>query len=229
MYFSDLDPDGFLPPPTVDEVASLFAVPVMSFVPQPSLEELGVGTTRSSSNGGPTTLDNVCISYTLWRNPGNRKDPANLAVLSDVEREALDTIPVRALPDWFLVQRERMHYPALWEAVMTTRILDTEWQTPESTLVDHVNHTLTNTFREQRVIGGFPGELDSPVTERHIEYVTVRVDGTDVPGMRIDTDPNVFAVGAALGDRILTAVVARDHVPYVAVAFATRSIQPSRI
>jgi hypothetical protein len=226
MFVSDRNPEDFPPPPTVDEVASLFTVPVMSFIPQPSLEELGVGTTSSSSNGGPTTIDNVSISYTLWRNPGNRKDPANLAVLSDVDREALDTVPVRALPAWLMVGRERMRYPALWEAVMTTRVLDTHWQTPESTLVDHVNHIMTNTFREQGVVGGFPGELDAPVTEEHIEHVTVLVDGAEVPGMRIDTDPNVYAVGAALGDRILTAVVSRDHLPYVTVAFATRSVPP---
>lgn len=60
---------------------------------------------------------------------------------------------------------------------MATRVLDDEWQTPEFTLVSHINHTLMNTFREQRVVGGFPGELDSPVTENHIEHVTVPVDG----------------------------------------------------
>ena len=222
MYFSDRDPDTFLPPPSVDEVARLFAVPLMSFVPQPSLAEGGVSTTASSSNAGPTTLDSVSLSYILWRNPADHADPVNLADLSDVERAGLDEAPVRPLPDWLLAVRELMRYPSLWEAVMTTRVLDREWQTPESTLVDHVNYVLMNTFRDQRVVGGFPGELDSPVTERHIESVALRIDGTDVPGMRIDTDPNVCAVGAALGDRILTAVVARDHLPYLTVAFETR-------
>ncbi|TXN28137.1 hypothetical protein [Lacisediminihabitans profunda] len=111
---------------------------------------------------------------------------------------------------------------------MTTRVQNLPWQTPQSTLVDHANHVLTNTFREERVRGGFPGELDSPVTERHIDYVAVSVDGIDVPGMRIDTDPHVFAVGAALGDRILTAVVARDHLQFVTLAFVTRSGRGSR-
>jgi hypothetical protein len=226
VYFSDRDPEDIPPPPTLNEVASLFTVPVMSFIPQPSLEELGVGTTGSSSNGGPTTLDSVSISYTLWRNPGDHADSANLADLSEAEREALDTVPVGPLPDWVVEQRELRRYPSLWEAVMTTRVLDDDWQTPESTLVGHVNHIVTNTFREQRVLGGFPGELDSPVTEQHIEYVNVRVDGADVPGMRINTDPNVYAVGAAVNDRILSAVIARDHLPYVTVAFATFSVPP---
>ena len=109
---------------------------------------------------------------------------------------------------------------------MTTRVSDDGWQTPESTLVAHVNHILTNSFRELRVVDGIPGELDSPVTESHMEAFAVPVDGVDVPGMRIDTDPHVYAVGAGLGDRILTAALARDHLPHVTVAFTTRAMLP---
>jgi hypothetical protein len=221
MHFSDINPEDIPPPPTVDEVAGLFSVPIMSFVSQPSLQELAVGTTGSSSNGGEMTLDSVTLTYTLWRNPGDREDPANLAELSDSERKALDAPPVRPLPDWMMERRELMRYPMLWEAVMTTRVSDAEWQKPESTLVRHVNHVLMNTFREQRVVG-IPGELDSPVTERHIQPVAVPVDGVDVTGMQIDSDPNVYAVGATLGDRVLTAVVSRDHLAWVRMAFVTR-------
>lgn len=223
MYISGRDPADFPPPPTVDEVTSVFTVPVMSFIPQPSLEELGPSTVGSSSNGGEVSLDSVAISYTLWRNPHDRKDPANLADLSDSERESIEGDPVRPLPDWMLKQRELRRYLMLWETVMTTRVFDAEWLTPESTLVGHVNHILRNVFREQRMVGGIPGELDSPVTERHIERASTPIDGIDVPGMRIDTDPQVYAVGADLGDRILTAVVAREHLPYLTLAFATRS------
>jgi hypothetical protein len=222
MHFSDVNPKDIPPPPTVDEVAGLFSVPMMSFVSQPSLQELAVGTTGSSSNGGEMALDSVTLTYTLWRNPRDRTDPANLADLSDSEREALEAPPVRPLPDWMMERRELMRYPMLWEAVMTTRGSDAEWQTPESTLVRHVNHVLMNTFREQRVVGGIPGELDSPVTERHIQPVALPVDGVDVAGMRIDTDPNVYAVGADLGDRILTAVVSREHLASVRMAFVSR-------
>jgi hypothetical protein len=223
MHFADVNPEDIPPPPTVDEVARLFTVPMMSFVSQPSLQELAAGTTGSSSNGGEMTLDSVTLSYTLWRNPRDRTDTANLADLSDSEREALDAPPVRPLPDWMMERRELMRYPMLWEAVMTTRRSDAEWQTPESTLVSHVNHVLMNAFREQRVVGGIPGELDSPVTERHIQPVSLPVDGVDVTGMQIDSDPNVYAVGADLGDRILTAVVSRDHLPSVTMAFVTRN------
>ena len=225
MYISDRAPDDFPPPPTIDEVTRRFTVPLFTFVPQPAVQELSIpSTTASSSNGGESRLDTVALSYTLWRNPGDRADPANLADLSDPLREALAADPVRPLPGWMLEQRELMRYPMLWEAVMTTRGADGGWQTPESTLVGHVNHILTNSFRELRVTGDFPGDLDSPVTERHIEACTVTVDGVDVAAIRIDTDPHVFAVGAALGDRVLTSVVARDHLSHLTLAFTTRAI-----
>jgi hypothetical protein len=227
MHFVSRDPMDRPAPPTVDDVSKLFTVPVMAFIPQPSLSELGVGTIGSSLNGGPTTLNSVAISYTLWRNPGDREDPANLVELSDSQRESRIMGPTRPLPDWLIERRDLMRFSTLWEAVTTTRVRGTDWQTPKSTLVSHINHILTNTFREQRVVGGFPGELDSPVTEKHIEYFAVPVDGVEVTGMRIDTDPHVYGVGVSMGDRIVTAVVARDHLPYVTVAFATRSLPPA--
>jgi hypothetical protein len=228
MDFVDVDPDDIQRPPTIDEVADVFSVPVMSFVWQDSLQELAVPSTESSSSGGLAIVDTVAISYVLWRNPDDHSDPVNLADLSDVERASLAEPPVRPLPDWFVAQRELMRYPMLWESVMTTRAAHSGHETPESTLVDHANYIVTNTFRDQRVVGGLPGVLDSPVSVRHIQYGSVRVDGVDVPGMRIDTDPHVYAVGADLGDRILTAVVARDHLEYVTVAFETRQPSASR-
>lgn len=214
-------------PQTIDEMVGLLAFPLMTLIPQSSLEEIPFpSTTGSSSNGGAMTLESVAISYTFWRNPGEREDPANLADPGDPMREALDASPVRPLPDWMMEQRERMRYPMLWEAVMTTRVSGDNQQTPEPTLIDHVNHILMNSFRDLRMVGGIPGDLDAPVAERHIETATVLVDGTNLPGMRIDTDPHVYAVGVALTDRILTAVVARDYLPHVSLAFTTRA-QPS--
>ncbi|RLQ85731.1 hypothetical protein D9V28_02355 [Mycetocola zhadangensis] len=224
MHFSDRGPDDFPAPRLIDEVAALFGVPVMAFVQQPSLQEQRIPTTTGSSyNGGPMTFDTVAISYTLWRNPHDRNDGANLADLSDSVRASLDADPVRPPPAWMMEQRELMRYPTLWEAVMTTRASRDDWQTPETTLVEHVNNILTNSFRELRVTGGIPGELDSPVTERHIEAAAVRVDGVDVPGMCINTDPHVYAVGAALKDRTLTAVIAREHLSHISLAFETRT------
>jgi hypothetical protein len=222
MHFADVDPMDIPAPPTVDSAAAVFGVPVIGFIQQPALSELSVGTVSSSRNGGPATPESLSISYTLWRNPKDRGDPANLAELTDRERDVLEQEPLRPLPEWMLHARRLLRYPSLWEAVMTTRVLTPE-PTPEPILVAHTNYVLMNTFREQRVVGNVPGNLDSPVTERHVRRVAVSIDGTDVPGFCIDTDPHVYSVGADLGDRILTAVVARDHLPYIVVAFETRA------
>ncbi|WP_104166370.1 hypothetical protein [Cryobacterium sp. N22] len=228
MHFVDVDPMDVPPPSSVDAAVATFGTPVVGFLRQPSLSELGVGTVSSSTNGGPVTPESLAISYTLWRNPEDRDDPANLADLTSQERESLEVEPARPLPDWMLEARRLMRYPSVWEAAMTTRVHNPEWQTPESVLVLHTNHILTNTFRDQRVVGDFPGQLDSPVAEHHIERVSISIDGVEVPGLRIDTDPHVYAVGADLGDRILTAVVARDHLAYVVVAFETRAVSLGR-
>lgn len=225
MHFSDRRPEDVPPPPTADELARAFTVAVMTFASQDTLEELGSGMTGSSSNGGPTTMETVALSYTLWRNPGDHEDPENLASLTPELQASLDEEPLHPLPDWMLFRRDRLRYPSLWEAVMTTLVRpDRAWQTPEATLVAHTNHILHNTFIDERVVGDFPGELDSPVTERHLQRVSVTVDGLDVDGMLIDTDPHVYAVGADLGDRILTSVIPRENLPYIDVAFVTRPL-----
>ena len=223
MHFVDVDPMDIPPPPSVDSAAESFGVPVVGFLRQPSLSELAAGTVASSTNGGPVIPESLAISYTLWRNPADRDDPANLADLASRERESLEQEPVRELPDWMRETRRLLRYPSAWEAVMTTRVLNPEWQEPESVLVAHTNHILANTFREQRVVGDIPGQLDAPVAKHHIERVSVVIDGVDVPGLRIDTDPHVYSVGADLGDRILTAVLSREHLPYVHIAFETRT------
>jgi hypothetical protein len=212
-------PEDIPEPATPDGVARDFPAPLMTLEQQPSVEECGVSTVSQ------TGMRSATLSYTFWRNPLDRDDPANLAELSDELAAQLDAEPLLPLPDWMLRARERMRHPMLWEVVRTTHISDRAafaWQTPEFTLVEHANYILMNTFREERVRGGFPGELDGRITEAAIERVAVSVDGVDVPGMRIDTDPHVFALGADLGDSILTAVLARDYLPLVRFTFRTR-------
>jgi hypothetical protein len=51
MHFADHEPMDIPPPPTVDTAAEMFGAPVIGFVAQPSLSELGVGTVGSSTNG----------------------------------------------------------------------------------------------------------------------------------------------------------------------------------
>ncbi|WP_395640306.1 hypothetical protein [Pseudolysinimonas sp.] len=216
-------PADIPPPPTADDVARRFGVPLLTFRAQESLEESGVGTVAIGD-----VVTEVALSFTLWRNPGRRDDPRNLAELSDELRASLDAEPPKPLPEWMLAARERMRYPTLWEAVRTTRVgagvqLADEQLTAELVLLRHVDYVLMNTFRDERVRGGFPGQLLGPPTAKAIESgVPVSIDGTDVDGIRLDTDAHVYALAADLGDRILTAVIPRDELPYVRLEFATR-------
>ncbi|WP_246160017.1 hypothetical protein [Microbacterium rhizomatis] len=49
------------------------------------------------------------------------------------------------------------------------------------------------------------------------------IDGLTVTGAEIDTDPFVYAIGTKLPTGgTLTAVVFREHLPYVGLSFAQR-------
>jgi hypothetical protein len=210
------------PPKTPDEVAADFPVPLLTLEAQHTLEELGAGTT-SHVHDGVLTSAAASISYTLWRFP-DRADPRNLADLSPEERAALDGEPVPEAPDWLLRVREPMRYPMLWEAVRTSwRAVASERRPVATELVEHVNYVVMNLFREERVRNGFPGDVDGPAEERHVEQeVPVDVDGAQVPGLRLDTDPHVFGLAVDLGDRTLTLAVAREHLPYLRLGFRGR-------
>jgi hypothetical protein len=226
VHFDDsISPLDLPAPPSPDEVARDFPGPVIALASQNTLEEASIGTTLQRSNGREV-MRTATITYTLWRNPLDYSDPANLAELSEETRSALGAEPIGPLPDWMIEARDRMRYPALWDAVSTTRIADASampWHTAEHALVEHVNYIVTNSFREERVRDEFPGELVGPVTERSIERgIPVSIDGVDVSGMRIDTDAHVFGIAADLGDRVLTAAIARDHLPFVRLEFVTR-------
>jgi hypothetical protein len=211
-------------PPSADDIAAAFAVPLLTFVNQPALEEAGAGASSSTQNGLPM-MECASISYTFWRNPQNREDPINLAELDEVTRESLETEPPWELPEWLLRARARMRYPTLWEAVRTTHFSDeSAGQSAESALVEHLNYIVMNVFREERARGDFPGELFDEATEKHIQHgIAISLDGRTVPGMQIDTDPHVLGVAADLGDRILTAVFSREYLPAVRLEFVTRA------
>ena len=226
VYFDDsIDPLDLPEPPGPDEIARAFPVPLLTLVPQDAIGETlcGVG---SHTTDGTVVMTTATLSYTFWRNPADRSDPANLADLPAAVRADLDAPPVRPLPEWMLRARERMRYPLLWDAVRTTHIADPSeapWHTPAFALVEHVNYIVMNAFRDERVRAApdeFPGELLGAATERSIEHgIPVSVDGVDRPGMRVDTDAHVYGLGVDLGDRILTAVFARDRLPSLELAF----------
>jgi len=219
-------PEDFPAPPTPDEVTRDFTGPLYTLEPQASVEEVGISVGSQTSNGRPV-LEEATVNYVLWRNPADRSDPANLADISDEMRAQLDAPPLFPLPEWMTRITERMRYPWLWDAVRTTRAVrgfEDAWRTPEFILVEHVNYILMNTFRDERVVGSAPGELLGRVSERAVEHgAPVRIDGVEVAGIRIDTDAHVLGVGVALGDRTLTAVFPREHLPYFDLAFVART------
>ncbi|GAA4193927.1 hypothetical protein GCM10022288_28490 [Gryllotalpicola kribbensis] len=230
MHFrGHLGSDAPDPALEIIEQVKRMPVPVLGLVPQRHLEDWDAFGIASSGHDGELYSCAVSISYTLWRNPHNIDDPRNLAELDDALRVELGEDVPWDRPAWLLERVRRMRYPLLWEAVTT------HWNAEPSAhdaapaqLAAHVNHILMNGFRATRVRGaggdGGPGELDSPVDERHAEHgVTLLVNGYERSGIRIDTDPDVYGVGVALDDAsCVTAVVPRDELRFIDLAFATR-------
>lgn len=214
-------------PPTPDEVARDFGLPIVTLAPQPAIEESYIGVSWQSE-GTAVQVTSADVSYTLWNNPQDHSDPVNLADLDEATRAALDDTPDWPLPDWLLSARELMRYPSLWEAVRTTHLVDPEglpWHTAEFALVQHVNYVLVNTFREERTDGSLPPDLQGEVTEKCIEHaIPVSLDGRSVPGLRIDTDPHVLGLAIDLGTQIVTAAIPRDYLPLVTLDFVTRPL-----
>jgi hypothetical protein len=194
------------------EQARQLPVPVIGLVPQRHLEDWGAIGVGTGTRNGVLDMCEVSIGYTLWRNPDEPDDPVNLA---EPDR-ALETEPPWPRPQWLVEQVRRMSYPMLWECVRTrwTREPD-EFDSVPSQLAAHVNHILANRFE------GAP-EVD----ERSVETgIPVVVDGSTRGGFRIDTDPHVYGVGLELdAGAVLTAVIPRDALSYVEVAFAVKPI-----
>jgi hypothetical protein len=227
---------GFLPEdapdPRIEQAAKvkLMPVPVMGFVPQPTLEDIhiegvtSVGTPATGTTG--CSQMSVTINYTLWRNPDDRSDPVNLAQLDDSTRRALDEPAPMPRPAWLIEQVEWLRYPMLWEAVRTTWTRDaSEFSTPSRLLVDHANHILMNQFREELGLGDIRVDrFANRLTEKTVDRrATGIVDGIRMPALEIDTDPFVYAIGVELSaDTVLTAVVPRDELKHVTLEFAQR-------
>jgi hypothetical protein len=210
-------------PPSIDEIAARLAVPLSTFISQDHVQEMSAGWNDQTRNGLPV-LEAATLSYTLWRNPADHEDPANFAELTPEVRAGLDQEPPSPLPEWMEFLREQMRYPMLWEAVRTTHISDgSVWHSPELAFIEHINYIVMNTFRAQRMLGEFPGELVDEAIEDRIEHgVPLTLDGIQVNGMRYEDDQHIVGVAADLGDRYMTAVIPREHLSLVRLEFKTR-------
>jgi hypothetical protein len=192
-------------------------IPVAALVPQRHLEDRGEAGYSASGARDAGGLDEVTISrtYLLWRNPDDHDDPLNLAELDSATSATVAAALERPVPDWLHEARRMLHYPRLWDAVQT------HWSRPEAErptvgerLIAHTEHVLTNSFREQLGLGD---ELDSwvqAIPPAALQPRDVVVDGATRPGLLLDTDPFVLALGCELDDgRVVTVVVDRDAVP----------------
>ncbi|RNI21711.1 hypothetical protein EFY87_11225 [Flexivirga caeni] len=185
---------------------------VFGLVEQSSLEDTGALNIAQGSDSAGLTDVAVSLTYTLWRNPGDRSDPANLADLDDETRAALDREPPYPRPQWLVDRVQQLRYPQLWEAVRTTWTRDPgQDDDPAQVLTEHLEDVLTNRYAEER-----GAELIG-------QHTTVEVDDATVDAVEINTHPLLYAVGARVAaDTVVTAVLPRSELPCVDVAFATR-------
>lgn len=221
---------GVLPPDAPDprleraELLKHMPIPVIELVDQANVEVIDISVARSSDHLGYSELT-ANVNATLWRNPEDKSDPANLADLDDSTRRAIDDVPSWPRPAWLIEQVDRMRYPQLWEAVQTTwRREESESSTLDMCLTNHARYILMNHFREE--LGLAIGEWESTAfpSARAVRHgVVLTIDGTEVIGAEIDTDPFVYAVGAKLpSGGTLTAVLPRDQLPYIDLRFSSR-------
>ena len=228
MHFAGVLPQD-APDPRAQHAELLRQIPiaVMEFVAQSSIEVTDVGVNFATDSDGHSSMT-ASMSATLWRSPDDKSDPANLAELDDNTRRAIEEVPPWPRPAWLIERVEMMRYPSLWEAVQTHWYREeSEWSALELLLNQHANYILMNQFREELGLSAHDGEAPTLLPERRATRpIDVSIDGETVPGIEIDTDPFVYAVGAKLASGgTLTAVVAREHLPFVTVEFATRNLE----
>lgn len=219
------------PDPRAERAGSLklMPIPVMGLMPQPALEDWdAVGLTYSGGDGGYSEMT-VSITYTLWRNSGDRSDSdlVNLADLDETTHRSIEEVPPWPRPPWLIEYVERLRYPQLWEAVRTTwHRVPSERSTVQSLLADHVSHILMNLYRQELWPGDNPWDQHPPaVTGRMVNgQARTVVNGVEVPGAEVDTDPFVYGIGAQLaGGGVVTAVLPRAELEHIQFKFMTRS------
>lgn len=202
------------------------AFPVIELRPQPSISRTPItGFTESRGSMTGLTESSVQLSYTLWRYPEDRSDPRNEVELDERTRRSIDEEPPWGRPAWLREQAQLFHYPILWEAVRTSWYgsVDHPRAALPLQIVDHANHVLRNSFREELRIPIGPGGGDEwKVRGSAVTPATVIVDGETREGMQIDTDPWVYAVGYPVsGQVVCTVVLARDALPFVDLELST--------
>lgn len=201
--------------------------PVFQLREQPSLTRMpGAGFMETAQSirgiGSRVTESSVSFTYTLWRHPDDRSDPRNEIELDAETRRSLDEEPPWGRPAWLIERAQMFKYPMLWEAVRTSwqESPDLERHSLGQQLVDHTNHILQNSFREELGLPDGPGDDGGwMVKPSAVRDAVVAVEGQDRAGVQIDTDPFVHGLGFRVDDNVVcTVVVSRDSLPLIDLA-----------
>ena len=223
MEYRGVIPMG-APDPSIGSDARVRSLgfPVFQLRPQRSLTRAPVaGFTWSSGSAGQGE-SSVSFTYTLWKFPDDHSDPRNEIELDEQTRRSIDEEPPWGRPQWLIDQAQIFRYPMLSEAVRTSWFAspDPERSSLTQQLVDHANHVLRNSFREELDLPAGPStRTDWEVTTAAVAVASLTVDGGDRPAAQIDTDPLVYAVGFRVdAHTVCTCVLSRDSLPFLDLA-----------
>jgi hypothetical protein len=207
-------------PPTGDEIAESFGLPVFTLAPQPALAEAGFGTV--GSNDG---THEVAISYSMFRNPQDHEDPANFAPNVAETLAAITAAETAGQPAWFTTLLRRSRFPILWEAVCTARTDIGAPLTLAERLAAHVNHVVMNSCPHRRhPEQSFPSTLLNPVSGSDaLPGRLIRVDAADVSAIQIDTDGDVTGWAFETAQVAVLVVIPREFLPLVEFRLERRS------
>jgi hypothetical protein len=215
------------PDPSIESEARVLSLPfpVFQLRPQPSLTRAPLASfTESNGSAGQKELS-VSFTYTLWKYPDDRSDPRNEIELDERTRRAIEEEPPWGRPTWLIEQAQIFRYPMLSDAIRTAWHASPERERASlpQQLVDHTNHVLRNSFREELGLPAGPSTRnDWKVTTTAVVEASANVDGCDRPAVQIDTDPFVYAIGFRAAEQVVcTSVLSRESLPFLDFALTT--------
>ncbi|MGL3149568.1 hypothetical protein ACSS7Z_04335 [Microbacterium sp. A82] len=215
------------PDPSIESEARLRSLdfPVFQLKPQPSLTRAPIAGFAESYGAAGLEELSVSFTYTLWKYPDDHSDPRNEIEMDERARRSIDEEPPWGRAAWLIEQAQIFRYPMLWEAVCTAWLAspDRERHSLPQQLVDHTNHVLRNSFREELGLpAGFSTRNDWNATVTAVTEASVNVDGRDRPAVQIDTDPFVYAVGFRIDEHVVcTSVLPRESLPCLDLSLTT--------
>ncbi len=194
-------------PPTLEEDARRLGVPVYAL--DGPLGAHPAGHSRTGSNG---EIFEIAVSFAVLVNPSNTEDPANFITDTARLHSVLDGLKADR-PEWFRERLRMGRYPTLWESVVSIRPGDGPDRSLEERLASHINHVALNTLDDRRSAwtDAIP-TLDHKVSASHAHPSSLKVDGTVVDAITIDSDPDITGWATATEETIILVAVDRGRV-----------------